>query len=59
MISVKIDMSKFNVSKLVPVALVGLGLLETVLSNKKQADERNALKNELRDEIMKEIVDKK
>ena len=55
----KIDMSKFNASKLVPVALVGLGLLETVLSNKKQADERNALKAELRDEIMKEIVDKK
>lgn len=55
----KINMPKINAAKLVPVALVGLGLLETVLSNKKEADARNVLKNELKDEIMKEIVDKK
>lgn len=50
-------MKKINIdsSKILPIAIFGLGILTSVLSNKNQANERNALKNELKEEIMKDL----
>lgn len=49
-------MEKVNLSKLLPVAIFGLGLLTTALTNKNNAIEREAMKNELKNELMKELT---
>lgn len=43
----------------VTVALGVLGVAQMLLTNKKDADSRAALKNELKDEIVKDLLDEK
>ena len=50
--------NKLSLSKLLPVAIFGLGLLTTALTNKNSAIEREAMKNELKDELLKELTSK-
>lgn len=50
---------KANMSKILPVAIFGLGLLTTALTNKNSAIERDAMKSELKAELMKELTSKK
>ena len=47
---------KVNPAKLLPAAIFGLGILTTVLTNKNSALERDALKNELKEELLKELT---
>lgn len=47
---------KANVGKILPVAIFGLGLLTTVLTNKNSAIERETMKSELKEELLKEIT---
>lgn len=47
---------KVNLSKLLPVAIFGLGILSSVLTNKNSAIERETMKNELKDELLKELT---
>lgn len=47
---------KMQPGKLLPVAIFGLGILTTVLTNKNTAMEREALKGELKNELMKELT---
>ena len=49
-------LEKVNLSKLLPVAIFGLGLLTTALTNKNNAIEREVMKNELKDELLKELT---
>ena len=53
-----VDMKKinFNAAKLLPIAAVGLSILSTVLDNKRQANDRKALKAELKNEMLKELL---
>lgn len=46
----------FNAAKLLPIAAVGLSILSTVLDNKRQANDRKALKAELKNEMLKELL---
>lgn len=46
---------KVKPGKLLPVAIFGLGILTTVLTNKNSAMEREALKGELKKELLEEI----
>lgn len=43
----------------VTVALGVLGVAQMLLTNKKDSDSRAALKNELKDEIVKDLLDEK
>lgn len=52
-------MEKVNFAKLLPVAIFGLGLLTTALTNKNSAIEREAMKSELKTELMKELTSNK
>ena len=46
---------KVKPSKLLPLAIFGLGLLTTVLNNKKDAQEKQVMKSEIKKELMKEL----
>lgn len=50
---------KVDPSKLIGVGLAGLGLAQMVLSNKAQSYERNALKEDLKKELLAEIKSSK
>lgn len=47
---------KVNPAKLLPIAIFGLGILTTVLTNKNNAIEREVMKGELKDELIKELT---
>lgn len=49
-------LEKMQPSKLLPLAIFGLGILTTVLTNKNSAIERDAMKSELKDELLKELT---
>ena len=49
-------LEKVNLSKLLPVAIFGLGLLTTALTNKNSEIEREMMKNELKDELLRELT---
>ena len=48
--------NKVDLSKLLSVTIFGLGLLTTALTNKNNAIEREAMKNELKEELLKELA---
>ena len=48
--------NKANAGKILPVVIFGLGLLTTVLTNKNDDITREALKSELKDELLKELT---
>ena len=50
------NFDKVNAGKLLPVVIFGLGILTTVLTNKNSAIERETMKNELKDELLKELT---
>ena len=47
---------KFNAAKALPVVAVVLTLASTLVDNKRQSADRKALKSELKDEIIKEML---
>lgn len=47
---------KVQLGKILPAVIFGLGILTTVLTNKNSAIEREALKSELKDELLKELT---
>ena len=47
---------KANNGKFLPVVIFGLGILTTVLTNKSNAIERETMKSELKDELLKELT---
>ena len=47
---------KEALGKVLPAVIFGLGILTTVLSNKNSAIERETMKNELKDELLKELT---
>lgn len=47
---------KVNLGKILPVAIFGLGILTSVLTNKSNAIERENMKNELKDELLNELT---
>ena len=47
---------KVDPSKLIGVGLAGLGLAQMVLSNKAQSYERNALKEDLKKELLEDLM---
>ena len=49
-------LDKANLAKILPAAIFGLGLLTTVLTNKNSAIEREMLKDELKEELLKELT---
>ena len=49
---------KFDPKKLLPVASLVLGLAGTLISNKIQANERETMKAELKEELMKDLLNK-
>lgn len=46
---------KVQPAKLLPLAIFGLGILTSVLTNKNAAHEREAMKGELKEELLKEL----
>lgn len=50
---------KFDSTKILPVVIFGLGAVTTLLTNKNETIARNTMKNELKDEILKEVLDSK
>ena len=48
--------NKIDLSKILPVVIFGLGLLTTALTNKNNAIEREAMKNELKEELLNELT---
>lgn len=50
------NFNKANVGKILPAVIFGLGILTTVLTNKNSAIERETLKSELKDELLKELT---
>jgi hypothetical protein len=48
--------NKANAGKLLPAVIFGLGLLTTVLTNKNDNIAREAMKSELKDELLKELT---
>lgn len=54
----KIDFSKFNAGKLLPLLGGVLTLAGMVVSNKIDANNRNDMKAELKDEIVKDLLEK-
>ena len=49
-------LEKVQPAKILPAVIFGLGILTTVLTNKNSAIEREMLKCELRDELLKELT---
>lgn len=47
---------KVALGKVLPVVIFGLGILTTVLTNKNSAIERETMKSELKDELLKELT---
>ena len=47
---------KFNAAKDLPVVAVVLSLASTLIDNKRQSADRNALKAELKDELLKDLL---
>lgn len=47
---------KFDATKLLPVAVMLLGAAGTLLSNKVDANNRKAMKAELKEELLKELT---
>lgn len=47
---------KAALGKVLPVVIFGLGILTTVLTNKNGAIERETMKSELKDELLKELT---
>lgn len=45
-------------SKLIGIGMAGLGLAQMLLTNKQQSYERNAMKDELRKEILDDLMKK-
>ena len=50
--------SKVDGKKVLSVAVTGLGLALTLLNNKVESNNRQALKDELKDELLKELTSK-
>jgi hypothetical protein len=48
--------NKVNPGKLLPAVIFGLGILTTVLTNKNNDFEREAMKSELKEELLKELT---
>lgn len=48
--------NKANTGKILPVVIFGLGILTSVLTNKNGAIERETMKSELKDELLKELT---
>lgn len=46
---------KIQPAKLLPVAIFGLGILTSILTNKNAAYEREVMKGELKEELLKEL----
>lgn len=51
-----LSLIKVDPSKLIGIGLAGLGLAQMVLSNKAQSYERDALKADLRKEILEDLM---
>ena len=49
-------LEKVQPAKLLPAVIFGLGILTSVLTNKNSAIEREVMKSELKDEILKELT---
>ena len=49
-------LGKIKPDKLLPVAIFGLGILTSVLTNKNSAIEREVMKSELKEELLKELT---
>lgn len=49
---------KFDSTKALSITVTGLALLGTLLSNVVQSNDRKAMKNELKDELLKELTSK-
>lgn len=47
---------KMQPAKLLPIAIFGLGILTSVLTNKNSAIEREVMKSELKEELLKELT---
>ena len=47
-----------NSSKATGFTLLVLGIAQMLLNNKKEVDSRNALKDELKEELMSELINK-
>ena len=47
---------KLDTTKVLSIAVTLLGIAGTVLSNKVESDNRKAMKSELKDELMKELL---
>lgn len=52
-------LEKVKPSKLLPLAIFGLGILTTILTNKNAAHEKEVLKSELKGELLKELTSDK
>lgn len=50
--------NKAGLSKVLPMIIFGLGLLTTALTNKNSDLEREAMKSELKEELIKELTSK-
>lgn len=50
---------KFDAKKLLPLASMGLGLLGMVVSNITDANNRNNMKAEIKEELAKELLNNK
>jgi hypothetical protein len=49
-------LGKVNAGKFLPAVIFGLGILTTVLTNKNSTIERETMKSELKDELLKELT---
>lgn len=49
-------LEKVNLGKILPPVIFGLGILSSVLANKNSAIERENMKSELKDELLKELA---
>lgn len=47
---------KFDATKALSIAVTLLGVAGTILSNKVEADNRKAMKSELKEELLKELT---
>lgn len=50
--------SKIDKAKALSIAVTALGVAGTLLSTKVQSNEREAMKNELKEELTKELLNK-
>lgn len=54
----KIGKFNFDQTKVLSIAVTALGVVGTLLSSKVDANSRKAMKTELKDEIVKELLNK-